>query len=480
MSTTGRAGAGRLGKEGDVGLLAAHQSCLYYAAAEGMIQPEELPPPEKQLEGFPLEEIKLAVWESEKVKCKLCEGPGAASVCANLKCLESGWYHYPCGLGNGSVQGGGNTWCGHCSQGPRRKQGQERGAGGGNKGGGRKGRPGTEGKKQSGVAAPNYEDTMSSQELFSLCSSTPEPYQPGPSVVMSTSYARSENSRSNYHQEASTLTNIQCTFSGYLSELLQPLSVLDIHEELEERKKERKKDLRDPLRWVNVTRVQHIDTQEFEDNSEEGIFVEPEKLKHQITQRTTAITVTPKAPLVNGDLREIPSNVLEQPIKLDNISSSGESGGMLKKQLEITESLLKSKCEEHEQDRMFLENKLKLEKEERKRLLEKKDCEINMMKSELIELMSKESAAKQREEAAVKGVTEQAKKNEQLQRTNEALQRQLRDQGKKMTEQSRRLAAIKQMAEEGGIKEETVGEYVEEDDGEDNGIREKRYSLWKI
>ena len=485
MSTTGRAGAGPIGKEADVGLLAAHHSCLYYAAAEGMIQPEELLPPKEQLEGFPLAEIRLAVWESEKVNCKRCEGPGAASVCANLKCLKSGWYHYPCGLGNGSLQDGGNTWCGQCSQGPRKRQGQGMGAGGGNKGGGRKGMPAKEKTRQSRVAAPTYTDTMSSQELFFLSDSAPGtlnnvpstsqpsnlgPYQPGPSVVTSTSDTGSERSRSTRHQDASTLTNIQSMFSGYLSELLQPLSVLDILEELEERERERKKDLRDPLRCVNVTRVQHINTQEFEEG---GILVEPEKLKHQSSPRTPTVTnYSSKATVENGDCRGTEHKVLEQPFILDNIPPSGESSVMLKKQLEITKSLLKSKRKEFEQ--------LEYEKEESKSLLEKKDSEINMMKIELIKLRSKEAAAQQREEAAVKRAAEQAKKIEQLQKSNEALKRQLRDQGKKMTEQRQTLAAIRQLAEEDDIKEETVGEYVEEDDGEDNGIREKRYSCWKI
>ena len=151
---------------------------------------------------------------------------------------------------------------------------------------------------------------------------------------------------------------------------------------------------------------------------------------------------------------------------LGNVSECVDSAVMMKKQLGIMEIIMKSKNKELEQmesksrnDLNFLENKLKLEKEERKCLLKQKDCDINLLK---IEMLSKEVAAKQREE-------EMAKQIETLKQSKEALQRQLRERDKKMTH---KLASIARLAaEENDFKSETIGEYVEEDTGEGSSIK---------
>ena len=307
----------------------------------------------------------------------------------------------------------------------------------------------------------------SRQELFDH--TTTGPSVKGSSSLMPLDIRPSCSGPSNLEQshsgpvnqlKASTFTRTQSTFSGFLGGLLHPVSALDILEELDERKRERMKDLSDPLRCVNVTRVQHIDTLEFEETSKMGGGVEEE-----FSQSSPRIGSIQSQNLRIQTMRvaETESEFLEQqvgPMLLGNVSECVDSAVMMKKQLGIMEILMKSKNKELEQmeskyrnDLNFLENKLKLEKEERKSLLKQKDCDINLLK---IDLLSKEVAAKQREE-------EMAKQIETLKQSKEALQHQLRERDKKMT---RKLASIARLAaEENDFKSETNGEYVEEDTG---------------
>merc|ERR1712012_410286 len=105
----------------------AHYYCLYFASSKGMVQ-SKVHNRETQLHGFSAEDILEQVKKSKKDKCVFCRKPGAASQCANLRCVNrkrdssssgAGWYHFPCGLARGTVQQDGKTWCARCSRGQR-------------------------------------------------------------------------------------------------------------------------------------------------------------------------------------------------------------------------------------------------------------------------------------------------------------------------------------------------------------------------
>merc|ERR1712012_764850 len=105
----------------------AHYYCLYFASSKGMVQ-SKVHNRETQLHGFSAEDILEQVEKSKKDKCVFCRKPGAASQCANLRCVNkkrdssssgAGWYHLPCGLAHGTVQQDGKTWCARCSRGQR-------------------------------------------------------------------------------------------------------------------------------------------------------------------------------------------------------------------------------------------------------------------------------------------------------------------------------------------------------------------------
>ena len=105
----------------------AHYYCLYFASSKGMVQ-SKVHNRETQLHGFSAEDILEQVKKSKKDKCVFCRKPGAASQCANLRCVNrkrdssssgAGWYHFPCGLAHGTVQQDGKTWCARCSRGQR-------------------------------------------------------------------------------------------------------------------------------------------------------------------------------------------------------------------------------------------------------------------------------------------------------------------------------------------------------------------------
>jgi len=155
----------------------AHFYCLFFASSDGMIQTSQ--ESEIELEGFPVEEILDQAKKCKKDVCVFCGKPGAASQCANLKCVNrrrdklasgAGWYHFPCGLANGSIQEDGKTWCGRCSKGLRKaaaqivkerpQQSLQRGP--------RKGGRGR-GRKKVQISVP-YQSSQSSQELFSNAS----------------------------------------------------------------------------------------------------------------------------------------------------------------------------------------------------------------------------------------------------------------------------------------------------------------------
>jgi len=94
--------------------ITAHLSCLLYSSAPGMMQDfvKMASAPEHFIDGFPIEEVKVQLNAAEKTKCSYCGKRGAASQCSKKSCTQTGWYHFPCGLRNGSWQDGkGRTYC---------------------------------------------------------------------------------------------------------------------------------------------------------------------------------------------------------------------------------------------------------------------------------------------------------------------------------------------------------------------------------
>ena len=83
--------------------ISAHYNCLFFTPGKEMIQ-DFSRQPEQSLEGFDISAIKNCVEQHSKRKCCFCSKAGAVATCANLKCKKTGWYHFPCGLRNGSVQ----------------------------------------------------------------------------------------------------------------------------------------------------------------------------------------------------------------------------------------------------------------------------------------------------------------------------------------------------------------------------------------
>ena len=140
----------------------AHYYCLFYAADKDMIQSPYGDNIDTQLEGFPIEVVLDQVEKSEKDSCVFCRGSGACSQCANLRCISHGWYHFPCGLKNGCVQKDGKSWCGRCSGGQVPAGGRPS-VGSTSKGGKRRGR----GMQKRQILPASVESSQSSQELFS-------------------------------------------------------------------------------------------------------------------------------------------------------------------------------------------------------------------------------------------------------------------------------------------------------------------------
>ena len=95
--------------------ISAHYNCLFFTPGGDMIQDFQRTTPEESLEGFAISAIEACISNHEKIKCCFCQKPGAVSTCANKKCKKTGWYHFPCGLKNGSVQEDVKTFCYKCA-----------------------------------------------------------------------------------------------------------------------------------------------------------------------------------------------------------------------------------------------------------------------------------------------------------------------------------------------------------------------------
>ena len=100
--------------------IVAHYNCLFFTPGKDMIQ-DFSRKPENSLEGFDVSAIKKCVELHAKRKCSFCSRPGAVSTCANAKCKKTGWYHFPCGLRNGSVQKQFRTFCYKCGSPGKKK-----------------------------------------------------------------------------------------------------------------------------------------------------------------------------------------------------------------------------------------------------------------------------------------------------------------------------------------------------------------------
>ena len=94
--------------------ISAHYNCLFFTPGDDMIQDPKREP-EQSLEEFDIDAIRACVSNHKKRKCCFCHKPGAVSTCANKKCKKTGWYHFPCGLKNGSVQKDVDTFCYKCA-----------------------------------------------------------------------------------------------------------------------------------------------------------------------------------------------------------------------------------------------------------------------------------------------------------------------------------------------------------------------------
>merc|ERR1712012_780199 len=224
--------------------LTAHYYCLFYAADPGMIQSSKWDHVDTQLEGFPIKAVLEQMEKSEADCCVFCNGFGAASQCANVKCLDFGWYHFPCGLANGCVQQEGKTWCGRCSKGPlRRRQDHQVVDGKARKSQGR-------GRQK----AQSVQLSQSSQELFKNSTRDKHPFKGrGP------------------QEEGELLSRDGKVF---LSSALQPISAQLILTEIDARKEERSKMLEEPLRCVHIAQVQQIPKEEFLAGDKTSVKVE--------------------------------------------------------------------------------------------------------------------------------------------------------------------------------------------------------------
>merc|ERR1712012_1042136 len=224
--------------------LTAHYYCLFYAADPGMIQSSKWDHVDTQLEGFPIKAVLEQMEKSEADCCVFCNGFGAASQCANVKCLDFGWYHFPCGLANGCVQQEGKTWCGRCSTGPlRRRQDHQVVDGKARKSQGR-------GRQK----AQSVQLSQSSQELFKNSTGDKHPFKGTGS-----------------QEEGELLSRDGKVF---LSSALQPISAQLILTEIDARKEERSKMLEEPLRCVHIAQVQQIPKEEFLARDETLVKVE--------------------------------------------------------------------------------------------------------------------------------------------------------------------------------------------------------------
>merc|ERR1712130_234780 len=513
--------------------VAAHYYCLFYAADKDMIQSPHGWHIDTQLEGFPIEVVLDQVEKGEKDSCVFCKLFGACSQCANLRCISNGWYHFPCGLKNGSIQKDGKTWCGRCSGGQTNCQQVPAG------------RPpsvDSMGKKRRGrgmqkrqILPASVESSQSSQEPFS-------------------------NPRSSGGQPGLRDLSQEESSDGCL---LQPISGQQILAEIDRRKEERSKVLENPLRCINIAQVHQIPKEEFmaeedglpmkvkaneaverysifhklpeeeEDNNdpqpssttkalEEVVLFEncddnlsssfdeepsrPESrslleddddedkddtLETEPFDNSEAFRENQSDPKISlkaaNDLIIVVEDEVERDIPQKRSSSENEMDNM-RRQLEITENLLKAKRAELEQ----LEIKRKEEVNFFEKKLQMKDCEMALEKKKEEEKW-KDQISKLRSELekAKKEKDEETKEKDKLKKE--------RDEAKKeKDEATRKLDAIIQIARPQGMKHER-GEYVERFTSEDgvgisNGVKREaeedesqegsgkraRFSCWNL
>ena len=520
----------------------AHYFCLFYAADPHMVQAIQGNNIDTELEGFPIKAVLDQVKKSQKDKCVFCHGFGAASQCANVKCINFGWYHFPCGLENGTVQDKEKTWCGRCSGGPTnclvprgRRQSVER-----------KGRGRGRQKKHilPGPALLQLSQSQSSQDLFSNFSR--EPWTSS-AATSSRLFGVTDLSRDGDAE-------------GCLSRLLHPISAQQIIAEIDRRKEERSKVLENPIRSVNIAQVQQIPKEEFMGEDEQAVKVESK----QPLERYSIFDSLPGDQDINDPDPSSPTNVLERVV-LDivnyeeNISilspsveqpSRPESRSLLEedletepfdfdpenpeeehsnpklsmgadndsiiiiedevernlpqkrgesasqnqmeqmgRQLELTDGLLKAKRAELEQ----LEIKHNEEVNFFEKKLQMKDCEIALLKERNCAEMTKKEedwkAEKESEEAKWKEEVEA--QNSEISKLRSELEKAKKETGVAIG----RLSQIYQISSPQGVKRE--GEYVErwsdqdvgscagvkrevEEEESDGGAAEKRprRSLW--
>jgi len=526
----------------------AHYYCLFYAADKDMIQSPLGDNIDTQLEGFPIEAVLNQEEKSQTDNCVFCNKPGASSQCANLKCIKTGWYHFPCGLKNGCVQKKGKTWCGRCSGGlshcqlaSGRRPSVNRKA---SKQGGR--------GRQKRQILPAVESSQSSQELFSNLTQEARPY------TGATSSGLANGVRDLSQNGAS---------KGYLNSLLQPISAQQILAEIDRREEERSKVLKDPLRCVSIAQVHHIPKEEF--MAEDGTPVKVEtkeplerySIFHKLPvdeetndpQASSSNYVPEQVVLYEGyeDKAPLPSSLNDQlarpesrslledddletePFESDNPESPGgmqsgpkislktasdsiiviedevETGlqqyrdenssqmGNMRRQLELTDGLLKAKRAELEQ----LEMKHNEEVNFFEKKLQMKDCEMALLKER-----NNADMTKKEEEWKGERKGEEEKWNDQISKLQSELEKakkekdeakKEKDEAKKAKDEAlRKLSAIYQLASPQELKRE--GEYVEgftsqdiksstgvkreaEEEESDGGAEKRsRFSCWNL
>ena len=66
----------------------------------------------ESMNNYKTSSIMRTLEDHKKIKCYFCKEKGACSTCANLRCTgPRGWYHFPCGLQNQTVQINNKTFC---------------------------------------------------------------------------------------------------------------------------------------------------------------------------------------------------------------------------------------------------------------------------------------------------------------------------------------------------------------------------------
>merc|ERR1711971_145375 len=526
----------------------AHYYCLFYAADKDMIQSPLGDNIDTQLEGFPIKAVLNQEEKSRTDSCVFCNKPGASSQCANLKCIKTGWYHFPCGLKNGCVQKKGKTWCGRCSGGLSHCQLASGRRPSVNRNGSKQGGRG----RQKRQILPLIESSQSSQELFSKLT------QEARSYTGATSSGLANGVRDLSQNGAS---------KGYLNSLLQPISAQQILAEIDRREEERSKVLKDPLRCVSIAQVHHIPKEEF--MAEDGTPVKVEtkeplerySIFHKLPvdeetndpQASSSNYVPEQVVLYEGyeDKAPLPSSLNDQlarpesrslledddletePFESDNPESPGgmqsgpkislktasdsiiviedevETGlqqyrdenssqmGNMRRQLELTDGLLKAKRAELEQ----LEMKHNEEVNFFEKKLQMKDCEMALLKER-----NNADMTKKEEEWKGERKGEEEKWNDQISKLQSELEKakkekdeakKEKDEAKKAKDEAlRKLSAIYQLASPQELKRE--GEYVEgftsqdiksstgvkreaEEEESDGGAEKRsRFSCWNL